>query len=66
MTQYAIWAEFDVEMVLVGHLAITQTLDRHYDIKIFHSPTDRTLEFVQLATCPCAAKHNSIPWLGEE
>jgi hypothetical protein len=55
LTQHAVLVELDVEMVLHGHLAITQTLDRHYDIKIFHSPTDRTLEFVQFATCPCAA-----------
>jgi hypothetical protein len=55
MTQHAILVEFDVEMALVGHLAITHTLDRQYDIKIFHSPADRTLEVVQFATCPCAA-----------
>ena len=55
LTQHAVLVEFDVETVLHPHLAITQTLDRHYDIKIFYSPTDRTLEFVQFTTCPCAA-----------
>jgi len=66
LTQDAGLAEIDAEIVSRRDLAIIQMLDQRLNIKILRFPTDLTLEFVQFATCPCAAWDHSILRLGEE